>query len=481
MPKLVLNNIASGFATNTIINSNFDTIEAALENTLSRDGSTPNHMLSSLDMNSHSIHNLGRATTLSSAMSLGQFLEYANTEESLTGVVPITWEFTSTGASSYQITLASTNKVDMYIVAVDGLIYSPTEYTIDVDTQTIFFNTVPAVGTNIVIRLFGKIPEATSSSVNIQNIRQSFIFTIVSNETTFSTTVELIENTDVFLNGVKLIYSVDYNVSGMDVVLTSPGNVGDTLEVITYSAIVVASEVLQEVIAATAEVEALLLTVDESVSDSLALLTADATTLSVGSPATAAFVPATKTLTIGVPVGATGATGSTGPGVVSGGTTGQLLSKVSSTDYLTEWTNNITLPKNFTYGSIKRVDIDIDGVFTITSPSTFGYGTGAGGSVTQATDKSTGVTLNKPCGTITTHDESMAPGVVKSFLLENTKINANSVLVLSGTFASGANRYSLEVSDVGAGFATIRITNITAGTYTDNIVINFVVLSAVTA
>ncbi len=38
--------------------------------------------------------------------------------------------------------------------------------------------------------------------------------------------------------------------------------------------------------------------------------------------------------------GATGATGATGAGVASGGTAGQILSKIDGTDYNTQWVNN---------------------------------------------------------------------------------------------------------------------------------------------
>ena len=58
MAKLSLNNIASGFASTATLNANFDAIETALENTLSRDGTTPNQMTADLDMNSNGILNL---------------------------------------------------------------------------------------------------------------------------------------------------------------------------------------------------------------------------------------------------------------------------------------------------------------------------------------------------------------------------------------------------------------------------------------
>ena len=48
--------------------------------------------------------------------------------------------------------------------------------------------------------------------------------------------------------------------------------------------------------------------------------------------------------------GATGATGATGPGVVVGGTAGQALTKIDSTDYNTQWTT-LTVPPSLTHAS----------------------------------------------------------------------------------------------------------------------------------
>jgi hypothetical protein len=52
-----LTNIASGYASNTQLNNNFNAIEQAFENTLSLDGSTPNAMGADLDMNGNQILN----------------------------------------------------------------------------------------------------------------------------------------------------------------------------------------------------------------------------------------------------------------------------------------------------------------------------------------------------------------------------------------------------------------------------------------
>lgn len=59
MSKLVLNTIGSGYGATALLNQNFDAIEAAIENTLSRDGTTPNEMEANLDMNDNNILNVG--------------------------------------------------------------------------------------------------------------------------------------------------------------------------------------------------------------------------------------------------------------------------------------------------------------------------------------------------------------------------------------------------------------------------------------
>jgi len=59
MAKLTLNNISGGYGSTTELNNNFDLIETALENTMSRDGTTQNTMSSDFDMNSNSILNGG--------------------------------------------------------------------------------------------------------------------------------------------------------------------------------------------------------------------------------------------------------------------------------------------------------------------------------------------------------------------------------------------------------------------------------------
>ena len=58
MSKVTLSHISSTYASTALHNSNYDAIEAAFDNTLSRDGSSPNFMGANIDMNSHRVINL---------------------------------------------------------------------------------------------------------------------------------------------------------------------------------------------------------------------------------------------------------------------------------------------------------------------------------------------------------------------------------------------------------------------------------------
>jgi hypothetical protein len=243
MPKLVINDITSGYASTAAINTAFTAVETALEKTLSRDGTAPNQMEANVDLNGYRVLNAGRAISNTDLISLGQFLEYANTDENLIGVIPITWEFISTGASSYPLPLASTDAIDMYIVTSNGLTISPSSYSVSPSTQTLtFLSDVPALSTEIVVRLFGKIPEVSGSGVTINNTKQTLYFTIVGAETVFETSTTLESAaTDVYLNGVKLVWVQDYIITGTTVVLLASATAGDVLEVSLYHAIVAPS------------------------------------------------------------------------------------------------------------------------------------------------------------------------------------------------------------------------------------------------
>lgn len=109
-----------------------------------------------------------------------------------------------------------------------------------------------------------------------------------------------------------------------------------------------------------------------------------------------------------------------------------------------------------------------------------GYPIGVGGTVTQATDKSTGVTLSKPTGTITTNNAALAAATIVSFTLTNTLIEAGDVLVLNHKSGGTPGSYTLNAR-CGSGSATIDIRNNTAGSLGEAIVIAFALVKGQTA
>lgn len=109
----------------------------------------------------------------------------------------------------------------------------------------------------------------------------------------------------------------------------------------------------------------------------------------------------------------------------------------------------------------------------------FGYATGAGGSVTQSTSKSTGVTLNKLSGQITLNNASLGAGAEAAFTLTNSKIAANDVVVVAIKSGGTSGAYLAGVTATGSGSCEITLTNLTAGSLGEAVVLNFAVIKAV--
>ena len=113
--------------------------------------------------------------------------------------------------------------------------------------------------------------------------------------------------------------------------------------------------------------------------------------------------------------------------------------------------------------------------------SAVGYSTGTGGTVTQATSKSTGVTLNKRCGQITMNNAALSAAAEVSFTFTNSTIAATDVVVTAISSGATAGAYNTHVDAIAAGSCRISITNFSAGPLSEAIVINFVVIKGVAA
>jgi|GEM_PF-1328335 len=123
----------------------------------------------------------------------------------------------------------------------------------------------------------------------------------------------------------------------------------------------------------------------------------------------------------------------------------------------------------------------------ITNFNTGAYDTGlnmvaaaATGTVTQATDKSTGVTLDRASGEITMNNAALNVDTLVSFTLTNSRIALGDVLVLNHLTGGTPGAYLLNAR-CAAGSAVINVRNITAGNLSEAIVIAFNVVKPFTA
>ena len=106
-----------------------------------------------------------------------------------------------------------------------------------------------------------------------------------------------------------------------------------------------------------------------------------------------------------------------------------------------------------------------------------GYAASAQGSVTQLTDKSTAVTLNKSMGRITMNNASLATATNATFTLNNSSISANDtvILTISGGQATPGS-YNVFANALATGSVSITLRNISGGSLSEAVVINFCVI-----
>jgi hypothetical protein len=116
---------------------------------------------------------------------------------------------------------------------------------------------------------------------------------------------------------------------------------------------------------------------------------------------------------------------------------------------------------------------DASGNVLVTNVAGLGYGTGSGGTVTQATSRTTAVTINKPTGKITmfTAAGSATPN---TFTVNNSLVAATDAILIN--LAGGnTNVYYIFATGIGAGSFVITFWT-TGGTASDTPVINFSVI-----
>lgn len=110
-----------------------------------------------------------------------------------------------------------------------------------------------------------------------------------------------------------------------------------------------------------------------------------------------------------------------------------------------------------------------------------GYTTGAGGTQTQQTNKTTGVTLNTITGQITMNNAALGSLTFVSFVVTNSAVAAVDVVIVNVISGGTANAYVAAVTAVAAGSFTITVQNITGGSLSEAPVIGFAVVKGATS
>ncbi len=139
------------------------------------------------------------------------------------------------------------------------------------------------------------------------------------------------------------------------------------------------------------------------------------------------------------------------------------------------WNVNAGLAYRWRVNGTDKLVLDGSGNLLSTGGG-IGYGAGAGGTVTQATSKSTAVTLNKPSGSITMNAAALAAGASVSFTLTNTLIQPLDILHVAVQWGAFTPENYRVRAACGVGVARITVENVSGGSLSEALVLNFAVL-----
>jgi len=126
-------------------------------------------------------------------------------------------------------------------------------------------------------------------------------------------------------------------------------------------------------------------------------------------------------------------------------------------------TGNLTLIGNFAATG----NLHVTGI-----GNTIGYGIGSGSTITQATSKTTGITVNRPTANLVTAATALTANATAAFVVTNSVVGANDAIVVN----SRNGNYRIKAYNQSAGAFTIGLTNETNGSLSEAVRITFAVI-----
>lgn len=266
MAKVPLKTLTSGYFSTQLLNDNFDKIEQAIDNTLSRDGTGPNEMLSDLDMNNNEIYNVAAPTKESSLATKGYVDNLVESSVAAEAAIRASEDIRVKDEST-----AYTN------LAVSNALSSLNQELIEGDVKTVRYSTVAYEGQSAFVVPFSgfKVAEVYVNGVHQSNLNGAYtitnttfnfsqalsqgdivffvlgvgyeieeasnvsyeLYTATEGQTNFQLTyTPIMEETLLFINGVKQVQN-SYLLNLDTIVLSEGLSLGDVVEVVRINRI----------------------------------------------------------------------------------------------------------------------------------------------------------------------------------------------------------------------------------------------------
>jgi hypothetical protein len=148
-----------------------------------------------------------------------------------------------------------------------------------------------------------------------------------------------------------------------------------------------------------------------------------------------------------------------------------LANPITPQDFATAYLSEFSPPGVWTAPSFKvNSKIALAGI---------GYGTGAGSTVAQSINRTTSVTINAPCGTITLFNTTATAGQITTFTVNNTIVDPTDVVTVSVKTATGIHMASVTSTTTDAFTVSVYTPNAVA--VAEAPVLNFAVIKSVAA